>query len=1016
MAVRLITGPAGSGKTGRALRIFKQFSTMEHEQSVRFLVPTVSQCDGLRRLLLSDHKFPGFLGDPVCTFFRFAGDVLADARVPRRRLISDVQKRLILQEIVQNSAEGFFAGVMDSPNFTEALGSAIDALKLAAATPEDLLSAAKSAKGLSQSSLQKIRDFASLYAGYQEELVRHNLHDREGLMWRAFLAAQGQASLLDKYKLVVLDGFLGLTPVQKGFIKLLAERCENLVITLDWEEGRPQVFSGVEQDFNFLMGLPGVCREHLPRYPERQGISLGHMEQYLFCKNAKKQEPDGRIITLAGADPDSEVELVAQTILKLVRKEGYEYGDFGIVTRGADSYRRRIKSVFKRSFIPFSEGKRPLAESPLARALVLSLKVVEEGWQREHVLPLLKSGYLSLDMESCIKIETACAGGGRKAGRDAWFSPWRPHDPSLDDRKSALASVLEFERALKFADWDGGLAAVERLFGSFNLHREESLLCLDYAAWKSIREIMRGIIGSQKLLQKNPAPGEFVRLLEMGILSGRYSLPGGGQEGVQLLKANALAGKKFPVIFILGLLEKVFPRQMSEDPFLLDAERAALNLHLPNPLPIRSAMQDGERLLFYTAAASAGERLYLCYPALDASAKDSLPSFYLHDVNSLFHGGIPKVAVTPKDVAPPPEEAETLHSLAMGVALAASEDGAAQSNDQVAAAIYNRLLDAGCFGGGEFEWLDDRRSGISDKAIISFLHERAPVFRVTALESYVACPFRYFCEQELRLDDARDEPGALERGSIAHKVLCRLYTALFQDGNDGHSHQGAAKLLDVYLDDCIESEPLVSSMPVYQKDIERRTLRGMLHRFLFADLANAGESPFAPGFFELEFGVRAENLRERSPKSSQERLKIPISDGLCAELVGKIDRVDLSKDGRALVVDYKTGDCPDIKGVDNGTLLQAPLYALAIENIFGLKPAGAEYRSLRKLDTAGFYTDTDSIEDFRTKIQTAISAARESVLGIKSAQFPLNPNRNCRGFCSFGSICRVDDRVRSEAG
>ncbi|HAH88114.1 MAG TPA: hypothetical protein DCL60_12175, partial [Armatimonadetes bacterium] len=73
MAVRLITGPAGSGKTGRALRIFKQFSTMEHEQSVRFLVPTVSQCDGLRRLLLSDHKFPGFLGDPVCTFFRFAG-------------------------------------------------------------------------------------------------------------------------------------------------------------------------------------------------------------------------------------------------------------------------------------------------------------------------------------------------------------------------------------------------------------------------------------------------------------------------------------------------------------------------------------------------------------------------------------------------------------------------------------------------------------------------------------------------------------------------------------------------------------------------------------------------------------------------------------------------------------------------------------------------------------------------------------------------------------------------------
>jgi ATP-dependent helicase/DNAse subunit B len=159
--------------------------------------------------------------------------------------------------------------------------------------------------------------------------------------------------------------------------------------------------------------------------------------------------------------------------------------------------------------------------------------------------------------------------------------------------------------------------------------------------------------------------------------------------------------------------------------------------------------------------------------------------------------------------------------------------------------------------------------------------------------------------------------------------------------------------------------------------------------------------------------VGAEAARERSPRSSGERLKIQLPEGRSAELVGKIDRVDLSEDGEALVIDYKTGSCPDMKGIDNGTLLQAPLYMLALESIFGLKPHGAEYRSLKKLDAKGFDV---SQEDFDEKMQSAISAAQECVFGIMSARFPLKPERGCGDFCSFESICRVDDRVRSTDG
>ena len=83
MTFRLLVGPSGSGKTTRALETFKQFTPSEHLSSARLIVPTVSDVLQIRRLMLSDPEFPGILGDPICTFPRFASDLLPNSQATK---------------------------------------------------------------------------------------------------------------------------------------------------------------------------------------------------------------------------------------------------------------------------------------------------------------------------------------------------------------------------------------------------------------------------------------------------------------------------------------------------------------------------------------------------------------------------------------------------------------------------------------------------------------------------------------------------------------------------------------------------------------------------------------------------------------------------------------------------------------------------------------------------------------------------------------------------------------------
>lgn len=135
---------------------------------------------------------------------------------------------------------------------------------------------------------------------------------------------------------------------------------------------------------------------------------------------------------------------------------------------------------------------------------------------------------------------------------------------------------------------------------------------------------------------------------------------------------------------------------------------------------------------------------------------------------------------------------------------------------------------------------------------------------------------------------------------------------------------------------------------------------------------------------------------------------------------GRIDRLDRSPDGRALVIDYKySRDADQYADEDDGTRVQGGLYLLAAERQFGLEPAGMLYCAFKRgaawrgwhvpLPGLGNFGEVCSAEALRERINTAVErtlAARDRIRAGVCAPRPADARR-CQ-WCDYRDICRIE--------
>lgn len=212
-----------------------------------------------------------------------------------------------------------------------------------------------------------------------------------------------------------------------------------------------------------------------------------------------------------------------------------------------------------------------------------------------------------------------------------------------------------------------------------------------------------------------------------------------------------------------------------------------------------------------------------------------------------------------------------------------------------------------------------------------------PCLSPSQIESYLECPYKWFAQRRLRLDDLDEGFGPLEMGDFAHNALHSFYKHLSED-------LGEAKVTPELLP---QARKLMADVLERHKALQPH-LRQSENRLIPTSQVEHRELAELERKLMDYLDFEAELLPTFAPKY----LEYDVARGGAVDyaghkLLGTADRIDVDGEGRCAIIDYKGSISGSYAlGVrEEGHLgkVQALIYAQVVRRTLGLEPVGALY-------------------------------------------------------------------------
>jgi ATP-dependent helicase/DNAse subunit B len=991
------------------------------------------------------------------TFQDFAEEVVR-ANDPAARPLSEVQRRLLIEDIVaelhREKALSHFDRVADTRGFTLGVFDLFAELTRAEVLPERLADHATSPKG---------RQCAHLYGRYQQQLRRLRLLDVEGRIWYARdLLNRGQRRPFEDVRAVFVDGFTDFTRTQAEILLGLCEWVEELWLALPHEQGDERAE---------LFALPRAVVERFARLAPRREFrddrdasatpaGLAHVERQLFRPLqaiTRSADADG-LLLIEAPGMLGEVRLVAREVKSLLLR-GTAADEILLTTRDLAPYADLVREVFAEYGIPLDvEGAEPLARNPAVSALLRALRVPEDGWPFAGVTALLRSGYFRPDWpearepaDVAQRAEALLRLLGQSRHREAYL---RAVDKWADDPIPAPPDEqAEASRRDRITKWAGQCRPfLRRFFAAWDAAPRQAPLgrhldwlrrfaddlgitrAADGRAAVALRRFWDELTAWEQLdarLHDEARPLErarFHRVLTTLTAAAGLARTPRGPGRVRFLSAEVARGVPADHVFVLGLGEGSFPR-LTVEPIFDEQERQSLRSAGLDLRGVGDLMPD-EVLLFHAIVTRPRRRLVLSYPAVDDKGQALLPSSFLAGLLDCFEPRA--VAVRRRrmliegfdrdePLCPAEHRARAATALAAGRRLPAGLPRDLAANLRAAALVAERR-----FHDREHNPYDGL---LRHPAVLHELRERfggEKVISPTALETYIACPFRFLAEDVLHLEPL-EEPGedieGSDRGLVFHRALAWLHRYLKENGIHGPTAD-VDGLIREQLDAEVRnysghaSRAAEALWQIEGQRLQRKAARYRTHW-----------EEFIGAWAELKVVPRPEHLEKgfgMSPAEGQDEAPalVIVGDDIEVRLGGRIDRVDVAETEAGTffwIVDYKTGRSVNYSAASLKSFqrLQLTLYALAVERVLlagrGARPLGLAYWLVT--DTGpkvvlpgdrkhhGWFKSADEWAKVRGLLEGLVT---DLVRHIRAGDFPLAPrSETCTETCPYAQVCRI---------
>ena len=269
---------------------------------------------------------------------------------------------------------------------------------------------------------------------------------------------------------------------------------------------------------------------------------------------------------------------------------------------------------------------------------------------------------------------------------------------------------------------------------------------------------------------------------------------------------------------------------------------------------------------------------------------------------------------------------------------------------------------------------------------------------VSAIETYLDCPFKFFAQHVLKIDEEPEDQEVMDprrQGHFVHDVFEKFFAAWQSAGHRAVTPKNLDAARDMFaaiVDRALER------LPMAEAGLERTRLLG---------------SPAAAGLGEAVLRMEAERPLAVVERLLEHKLTgdftFATAEGpRTIALRGKADRLDLLEDGTFRLIDYKLGWPPQ-----RGRALQLPIYSLCAEQrLVGHKGKNWQLGEAAYLAFKGQKRVVPLFSNAADRVKVLAEAQQrlaDTVDAIERGEFPPTPDDVWRcETCSFASVCRKD--------
>lgn len=411
-----------------------------------------------------------------------------------------------------------------------------------------------------------------VYPRYQQSLRANNALDFDDLLMRTVQLLRESPETLkayhDRIRYILVDEFQDINHAQNEFIKLLGQASRNVCVVGDDDQS---IYGWRGANVGLILDFEG-------QYPEAQIIKLEQnyrsTQKILECAyevirhNVDRREkklwtqnrPGDNLVQYEAVDAEQEADWVAQTIQAQVNCRMTSLGDYAILYR-ANAMSRVFEEAMMRRRIPYEVvGGIRFYERAVIKDFIAYLRVIFNPADGVSLSRIINVPARGIGDKTLSHIDRIAAANGL-----SMYDAIRvvASDENLRQRaRDAVAEFHDLMERLRQVAAEQSLTVLCRSVAEMSgyLHALETS---ETAEDQTKAEDLREFVSLAERFERDRPEADLGSFLEhISLLSDLDQAQEIGSK-VSLMTLHASKGLEFPVVFMVGMEEGIFPHQRS---------------------------------------------------------------------------------------------------------------------------------------------------------------------------------------------------------------------------------------------------------------------------------------------------------------------------------------------------------------------------------------------------------------------------------------------------------------------